>query len=216
MGVFTVNSFPYGSLLTSAKMQAMMDNDLAIRYDVRTTITVAGSHPWTCPESVTQVEIVLIGGGGGGGGSNGGPGGGGGSGYLTEARLPVNPGSTYWLLCGSLGPAGPPSGDGVAGGVSRFGFGSTLFASAAGGGYGWDGSLGGAGGAGGYQNGGGGNANGGNGGNAYYMIGSGGPGGTGGGVGGDAIGYAAGGGGGDAVTKAGGKGSNGIILFEWP
>ena len=86
--------------------------------------TSAGTYTWVAPASVTSISVVAVGGGGGGGGSNAntgafvGTGGGGGLGY--KNNYSVTPGSSYTVVVGAGGTAGPILTKGGAGGDSYF------------------------------------------------------------------------------------------------
>lgn len=89
---------------------------------------------WTCPSTVTQVEVIVVGGGGGGGASNSPPnqcGGGGGGGGVRTAILPVSGPVPITIGAGGRGggyapsPAFPPLASSpfpsLPGGTSAFG-----------------------------------------------------------------------------------------------
>lgn len=63
-----------------------------------------GTYSWTCPNTVTSVNVVCIGGGGGGaaGAGNGGAGGGGG-GLGWKNNITVTPGQSYTVVVGAGG-----------------------------------------------------------------------------------------------------------------
>jgi autotransporter-associated beta strand protein len=70
------------------------------------TITsfTAGSGPWTVPDGVTNVSVLVVGGGGGGG--NNGGGGGGAGGVIYSNAFTVASGSSYTVTVGAGGAAG--------------------------------------------------------------------------------------------------------------
>ena len=107
------------------------------------------SDTWIVPQTITLVDVLVIGGGGGGGGggygrqntnqAGGGGGGGGGSGQHRKQRITVTPGSSITITCGAGGAGGAGSTDGTDGSTSSFG--SSLFAAGGvGGSAGQDGS----------------------------------------------------------------------------
>ncbi len=133
-----------------------LDDDAAVSYDVafealgdrtvylkaevakcavrRDVITTTGT--WTCPASVTSIEVLGMGGGGAGGGGGGGTpgagcgGGGGGGAKAHPCILTVTPGVTYNTTIGAGGTAGAAGSSTTAGGDGGDG-GDTLFDSLA-------------------------------------------------------------------------------------
>lgn len=80
---------------------------------------IAGSHTFTVPQHVNELEVLVIGGGGGGGGRSGG--GGGAGGLVWSFNYPVRPGDTIPLSVGAPGGGGGNPSPGGTGGNSSFG-----------------------------------------------------------------------------------------------
>ena len=171
-----------------------------------------GSHYWTCPSGVSQIELLVVGGGGGGGEGHGG--GGGAGGLVYSSAYPVSAGTTYAITVGAGGKF-QNSGTNTAGNAgSNSVFNDIIgYGGGAGGVYGSTGGTGGSGG-------GSGGATGSNstaytgqgniGGNGLSIVNGGGGGGGGAaGPGGTAYGAYVGAGGGDAGQNAGSRGGSG-------
>lgn len=84
------------------------------------TFTSPGAWTWTAPAGVTSATVEAWGGGGAGGGATGNPakGGGGAGGQYARKLVAVTPGASYAIAVGAGGNAG--TGNGPAGGDSRF------------------------------------------------------------------------------------------------
>jgi hypothetical protein len=77
---------------------------------------------WTCPPTVTQVEVIVVGGGGGGGASaDSTPGGGGGGGGVRTAVVPVSGPVHITVGSGGTGATYSPGVSATSGGTSAFG-----------------------------------------------------------------------------------------------
>lgn len=90
--------------------------------------TTAGTHTWTCPTGVSEINVILVSGSGGGGANgvwgnwSGNTGGGGGAaGNIWVGKVFVESGKTYNLIVGSGGTGGQSMGaNGANGGSSKF------------------------------------------------------------------------------------------------
>ena len=81
--------------------------------------TSTGSHTWTCPVGVTEVEVLIVGGGGGGGSYYHGAGGGAG-GVVHDNDYTVVPGTVYDITVGAKGGKGSGNAMGSDGADSVF------------------------------------------------------------------------------------------------
>ncbi len=120
--------FTYGKpwLRSTAALFALIILGLQAHAQTTTNFTTAGTTSWQCPAGVTSVLVQIWGAGGGGGGAQGTSvrraGGGGGSGGYSTATINVTAGTTYSIVVGTGGTAGPnSSGNGGTGGASSFG-----------------------------------------------------------------------------------------------
>lgn len=86
------------------------------------TFNTAGSHTWTVPAGVTQMDIQVIGAGGGASGAYGSRGGsgGGGGGYINAQNISVTPGQSFSMIIGAGGSAGAVNSNGGNGGTTTF------------------------------------------------------------------------------------------------
>ena len=108
------------------------------------SFTSTGSDTWTCPEGVTEIEVLTVAGGGGGAGYYYAAGGGAG-GIVHDADYTVVPGVVYDLTVGAGGAGGGGSYNGTTGSDSVFNVnaeGSGLALTAKGGGGGANGDSG--------------------------------------------------------------------------
>lgn len=195
--------------------------------------STAGTFSWVCPAGVTKVRAKIWGGGGGGGGSGTAAGSAatsaGGAGYA-EKVLDVVPGTSYAVVVGAGGTAGPGGGSPAAGGTGgTSSFGGVLSATGGTGGVAANGAPQTATGAGGAGSGGDLNVPGGGGGVAYqigsnYLMPSGGysfqtsvnqPVLTGALIAGRQGAFPGGGGGGGFLGGAGGVGGGGLVILEF-
>lgn len=114
VGTFTAQ---LGGLLPSTTyyVRAFATNSVGTGYGTEliftttagTTQAITTSGNWTCPESVSRVQILVVGGGGGGGCDNGG--GGGGGGVIYQSSFSVTPGTVYPVSIGNGGAGGSSS-----------------------------------------------------------------------------------------------------------
>lgn len=105
-------------------------------YEVFTDV---GTHQWTPPAGVTQVDYLIVAGGGGGASRHGGGGGAGGvvTSFLSDTPFAVDPSESYSIVVGAGGAGAPSSGSANASrGQNSTAFGFTAVGGGAGNG-GW-------------------------------------------------------------------------------